>query len=71
MVSNGLVRDEILLNIIDIDVVSGQFRPEFRLPCSIRVVVHQNLINRLCVTNYFLRGPIERFGKNLFVEEYR
>ena len=71
MVSNGLVRDEISLNIIDVDVVSGQFRPEFRLSCSIRVVVHQNLINRLCVTDYFLRGPVERFGKNLFVEKYR
>jgi hypothetical protein len=71
MIPNGLMRDEILLNVIDIDVISGQFRPEFRLPCSIRVIVHQNLINRLCVTNYFLRGPIKRFGKNLFVEEYR
>jgi hypothetical protein len=71
MIPNGLMRDEILLNVIDIDVISGQFRPEFRLPCSICVIVHQNLINRLCVTNYFLRGPIERFGKNLFVEEYR
>jgi len=71
MIPNGLMRDEVLLNVIDMDVVSGQFRPEFRLPCSIRVVVHQNLINRLCVTNYFLRGPIERFGKSLFVEEYR
>jgi hypothetical protein len=71
MIPNGLMRDEILLNVIDIDVISGQFRPEFRLPCSICVIVHQNLINRLCVTNYFLRGPTKRFGKNLFVEKYR
>jgi len=71
MIPNGLMRDEILLNVIDIDVISGQFRPEFRLPCSICVIVHQNLINRLCVTNHFLRGPTKRFGKNLLVEKYR
>jgi len=40
MIPSGLMRDKILLDIINIDVVSGQFRPKFRLPSSICIIVH-------------------------------
>jgi len=71
VIPNGLMRDEIPLNVVDIDVVSGQFRSEFRLPCSIRVIIHQHPVDRLRVTDHFLCGPTKRLGKNLLVEKYR